>query len=154
MYEVKVFGFDKRQYTETFFPVTVFRIPCNIPEVYLPVNFTAYDRLDQMPTIKKSQEFQTEAKVELLCNETIPTSIEWLVYKMDLVKDPLSEVGMKESLTEYPIKETVPSYNQLQLNMPPRTLEKGVYKLVFKFEVKILHEKLLHPNHINCFLLD
>ena len=102
----------------------------------MPVNYTAYDRLDQMPTIKKSQEFQTEAKVALLCNKTIPTSMEWLVFQIELVKDPLSEVGMKESLTEYPIKETVPSYNQLQLNMPPRTLEKGVYKLVFIFEVR------------------
>ena len=102
----------------------------------MPVNYTAYDRLDQMPTIKKSQEFQTEAKVALVCNRTIPTTMEWLVYQIELVKDPLSEVGMKESLTEYPIKETVPSYNQLQLNMPQRTLEKGVYKLVFKFEVK------------------
>ena len=102
----------------------------------MPVNYTAYDRLDQMPTIKKSQEFQTEAKVALVCNRTIPTTMEWLVYQIELVKDPLSEVGMKESLTEYPIKETVPSYNQLQLNMPQRTLEKGVYKLVFKFEVR------------------
>ena len=135
MFEAHVFGFDKRQYVETFHSVTVFKLPCNIPDVYLPINFTAYDRLDQVPTIKRSVEFQYEAKVNIQCNESIPTHMEWHVYEMELVKAPLSEVGMQEKLTEFPIKEKVPSYNQLQLNMLPRILEKGLYKLVFRFEV-------------------
>lgn len=141
VYEAKAFGFDQRQYVESFISVTVFRIPCNVPEVYLPLNFTAYDRLDQIPTMKKSQEFQSEAKVNIQCNESIPTSFEWSAYKMELVPAPIGKVGLKESLTEYPIKDKVPSYNQLQLNIPARTLEKGLYKLVFKFEVCICQSK-------------
>ena len=60
--------------------------------------------------------------------------MKWNVYQLERERDLASQVGMKEKLTFFPINGTVPSYNQLQLNMPPRTLDLGLYKLVFKFE--------------------
>ena len=60
----------------------------------------------------------------------------WNVYKLERERDLGSQVGMKEKLTFFPINGTVPSYTQLQLNMPPRTLDLGLHKLVFKFEVR------------------
>ena len=55
-------------------------------------------------------------------------SIEWKVYQVTLTRDMESQIGVKESLSFVAINETVPSYNQRQLNMPPLTLEIGVYK--------------------------
>ena len=60
----------------------------------------------------------------------------WNVYKLERERDLGSQVGMKEKLTVFPINDTVPSYTQLQLNMPARTLDLGLYKLVFRFEVR------------------
>ena len=87
--------------------------------------------------MKKSQEFQVEAKVNIQCNESIATSMEWSVFEMKLVPSPIGKTGKKESLTEYSVKDKVPVLNQLQLNIPSRALDKGLYKLVFKFEVDI-----------------
>jgi hypothetical protein len=60
----------------------------------------------------------------------------WNVYKLERERDLESQVGMKEKLTVFQINGTVPSYTQLQLNMPPRILDLGLYKLVFRFEVR------------------
>ena len=67
----------------------------------------------------------------------------WNVYKLERERDLGSQVGMKEKLTFFPINGTVPSYTQLQLNMPPRTLDLGLHKLVFKFEVRSFQYILL-----------
>lgn len=62
----------------------------------------------------------------------------WNVYQLERERDLGSQVGMKEKLTLVPINGTVPSYTQLQLNMPARALDLGLYKLVFKFEVRFI----------------
>ena len=58
---------------------------------------------------------------------------------MSVTKDSMSQIGVKEVLTSVQINETVPSFNQRQLNVPPLTLGLGIYKLVFHFEVKKNH---------------
>ena len=79
--------------------------------------------------------------------------MKWDVYQMERERDMASQVGMKEKLTLFQINETVPSYTQLQLNMPPRVLDLGLYKLVFRFElitgledVKIFKESFTYIN--------
>ena len=79
--------------------------------------------------------------------------MKWDVYQMERERDMASQVGMKEKLTIFQINETVPSYTQLQLNMPPRVLDLGLYKLVFRFElitgledVKIFKESFTYIN--------
>ena len=73
IYNVKVEGFDIRNFAETTLPVTIFRMPCTDPVVYLPVNQTDFEKKFDMPTYYKSVPFQVEAKVLIKCNETLPT---------------------------------------------------------------------------------
>ena len=70
----------------------------------------------------------------------------WNVYQLERERDLGSQVGMKEKLTFVSINGTVPSYTQLQLNMPARALDLGLYKLVFKFEVRFIY---LVPTYIS-----
>lgn len=60
----------------------------------------------------------------------------WKVYEVSLVKDDDSQVGMKEVLKEIQINNTVPSWNQAVLDMPSLTLNYGLHKLVFRFDIE------------------
>ena len=70
-YEVTVFGFDRRYYAERKIISTVTNFPCSNPVVYLPLNFTSFERQELIPSFKKSEEFQFEAFVDANCTESM-----------------------------------------------------------------------------------
>ena len=71
----------------------------------------------------------------LECNKTVVPILEWSAYMVDLVEDPSSPAGIVEKLTEVQINETIPTYQSALIDVPPNTLEYGLYKLFFKLEV-------------------
>ena len=73
LYKMHVFGFDERNYAETHLDLTIFRLPCNAPMVWIPNNQTSYLYWDKIPTVWKSKGFQTAAKASVECNVTTPT---------------------------------------------------------------------------------
>ena len=81
VYNVHAFAFDIRHYTEIFVPVTIFRIPCTNPQVFLPKNQTSFDKMDLIPSYKISDSFKNQAVVSIQCNETMATSTEWKIYQ-------------------------------------------------------------------------
>lgn len=65
--------------------------------------------------------------------------MEWKLFSVKLVRDEMSQIGMKEELTQIQINNTIPSYNQLLINVPAQVLQTGLYKLVFHYEVQGLN---------------
>ena len=51
-------------------------------------------------------------------------------------KDPNSQTGLIEELTEIQINETVRSYQSSLIDIPGLTLDVGLHKLVFKLEIE------------------
>ena len=49
LYKVIVTGFDERSYAEESLDVTIFRMPCKVPQVWLPVNETSWLRPERVP---------------------------------------------------------------------------------------------------------
>ena len=70
---VKVYGFDQQNYAETLLPITVFRMPCNVPSVWIADNHTSWHKWDEIPMVQRSKGFQKQAYTALRCNETTPT---------------------------------------------------------------------------------
>ena len=68
-----VFGFDERYYAEAFLDLTIFRINCEAPSLWIPNNQTSFIKWDAVPMIWKSKTFQVVAKASIICNETTPT---------------------------------------------------------------------------------
>ena len=137
MYKMHVYGFDERYYSEALLDLTIFRLPCNAPNVFLPKNHTSFANLEAIPKVWKSKSFQTPSKASVECNVTTPTYMKWRVYQVELQKDENSQVGQKEILTEIQINDTVPSWNRGVLDIPPLTLQEyGLYKLVFRFDIE------------------
>jgi hypothetical protein len=66
--------------------------------------------------------------------------MEWRIFEVELIADPVSQVGLKEVLTPVSINETVPSYTLLTIDIPKTTLNPGLHKLVFHFEVETGYE--------------
>ena len=77
LYRMHVFGFDERNYAESILDLTIFRLPCHAPHVWLPENQTSYLHWDKIPMIWKSKSFQVAAKASVDCNETVPTYMTW-----------------------------------------------------------------------------
>jgi len=72
----------------------------------------------------------------LECNITVQTSMTWFAYKVNLVKNPESETGLIEQLTEIRINDTVPTYTSSMITIPPLTLDYGLHKLEFQLEIE------------------
>ena len=49
LYKVIVTGFDERSYAEESLDATIFRMPCKVPQVWLPVNETSWLRPERVP---------------------------------------------------------------------------------------------------------
>ena len=137
VYNVHAFAFDIRHYTEIFVPVTIFRIPCTNPQVFLPKNQTSFAKMDLIPSYKISDSFKNQAVVSIQCNETMATSTEWKIYQVELVKSESedTESDLKPVLHLLEINDTIPTYQSTLMIVPPRILTSGLHKLVFKFEV-------------------
>ena len=73
LYSFRVFGFDERNYAEALMDLTIFKMDCMAPMVFIPVNQTSFLNWDKIPTIEKSKSFQVAAKASVECNGTIPT---------------------------------------------------------------------------------
>ena len=136
LYKVIVTGFDERGYAEESLDVTIFRMPCKVPQVWLPVNETSWLRPERVPKNYRSKPYQVASASVLECNKTVNTFMEWSCYSVDIKKDPQSQTGLIEELTEIQINETVPSYTSSLIDIPGLTLETGLYKLVFKLEIE------------------
>ena len=72
----------------------------------------------------------------LECNRTVQTSMLWSAFKVVIKKDPNSQTGLIEELTEIQINETVRSYQSSLIDIPGLTLDVGLHKLVFKLEIE------------------
>ena len=80
---------------------------------------------------------QVAASTRVECNKTVESRMTWFAYRVKKVKDPASQTGLTEELTEIQINETVAgSYQTSVIDIPPRTLDYGLHKLVFKFELE------------------
>lgn len=136
LYKVTVTGFDERGYAEENLDVTIFKMPCKVPQVWLPVNETSWLRAERVPKNYRSKPYQVASSSVLECNKTVQTYMEWSCYKVEIKKDPQSQTGLIEELTEIQINETVPSYQSSMIDIPGLTLETGLHKLVFKLEIE------------------
>ena len=58
LYQVIVTGFDERSYAETTLDCTIFRMPCKVPSVWLPVNETSWLRPERVPKNYASKNLQ------------------------------------------------------------------------------------------------
>ena len=136
LYRMHVFGFDERNYAEAFLDLTIFRMPCTAPKVWLPKNQTSFLKWDAVPMVHRSKSYQVAAKAQIECNGSIPTFMSWRVFEVEISDDPDSQIGKKEKLTPIPINETIPSWNSALLDIPKLTFMYGLKKLVFRFEVE------------------
>ena len=84
-------AFDERHYAEAKLDLTIFRLSCNAPLVYLPKNFTSVSNPEAIPKVWKSKSFQTPSKASVECNETTPTYLRWRVYEVELIDDETSK---------------------------------------------------------------
>lgn len=135
LFEVTVTGFDERSFAEKILPVTIFRMPCKVPKVWLPVNETSWLRPERVPKVFRSKSYQVASMTILECNVTIVPIMEWKVFSVAIKKDPSSQTGLIEELTEIQINDTVPTYQSSVIEIPPNILEFGLYKLVFKLDI-------------------
>lgn len=135
LFDVNVQAFDKRHFCEESIAVTVFKMPCSAPIAYLPINQTSFERWDRIPEYKRSASFQYSGFAQVECNVTTQTWMEWRIFSVNLIRDELSQIGLKEELSQIQINSTIQSYTQLLINIPPRILQPGLHKLVFHFEV-------------------
>ena len=62
-------AFDERHYAEAKLDLTIFRLSCNAPLVYLPKNFTSVSNPEAIPKVWKSKSFQTpsKARYKIVC---------------------------------------------------------------------------------------
>lgn len=72
-YKVHVYGFDERYYAEALLDILVFRMSCDMPQVWIPDNQTSFLKLDAVPTIWKSKSFSKQAMSSINCNVSTPT---------------------------------------------------------------------------------
>jgi hypothetical protein len=136
LYQVTVTAFDSIQRAQTTTPVTIFKMPCQVPKVWLPVNTTSWAAPSVVPVQFRSKQFQVASMSIVQCNVTVVPVLEWLAFKVALVKDPSSSSGaLMEVLTPVQINRTIPSYQSAVLSVPPNVLDFGLYKLVFKLSI-------------------
>ena len=82
LYQVTVTGFDERNYAEESLGVTIFKMPCKVPQVWLPENQTSWLRPEMIPKSIKSKPLQVASMSVLECNRTVETSMLWTAYKV------------------------------------------------------------------------
>ena len=73
LYRMHVFAFDERNYAEAFLDLTIFKMPCTAPNVFLPENHTSFLYPEKIPKNWRSKAFQVAAKAAIQCNGTVPT---------------------------------------------------------------------------------
>lgn len=73
LFDIKAFGFDERNYAETTLQVTVFKMACTHPMVWIADNHTDFVKWNAVPMIQKSKGFQKQAYSHLVCNTSTPT---------------------------------------------------------------------------------
>ena len=71
-YEVYVLAFDELRFAETSLPISIFRMDCKVPSVWIPDNHTSWDKWDAVPMIWRSKAFQIQAASSIECNGTVP----------------------------------------------------------------------------------
>ena len=136
LYQITVTAFDEINYAEALLKVTIFKMPCKVPLVWLPVNTTSWARPQDIPIQFRSKPFQVASMSVVECNVTVVPMLEWAAYQVTLVKDPNSlSDGLMENLLQVQINKTISSYSSAVLSVPPNVLDFGLYKLVFKLSI-------------------
>ena len=135
LYRMTVTGFDERSYAEESLDLTIFSMPCKVPSVWLPVNETSWLRPERIPIVFRSKSYQVASMSVLECNRTVVPSMDWSIFGVTIKKDPNSQTGLIEELTEVRINDTIPTYQSAMIDIPPNILDYGLYKLVFKLEI-------------------
>ena len=135
IYKLEVTGFDERSFDQEVLDVTIFRIACKVPQVWLPINQTSWKRSELVPKVLISKPHKVVSMSSIECNQTVETIMEWAAYTVKIKNDPNSQNGLIEQLTEISLNETVPSYRSSLIDIPPLTLSLGLHKLEFKFEI-------------------
>ena len=66
-------------------------------------------------------------------------SLTWTAYTVMIINDPSSHAGQKEILSPLQINETLPTYKEALLDVPARTFDYGLHKLIFTLEIETFH---------------
>ena len=73
MYKVHAKAYDIRHYYEDMKEVTIFKLPCNIPEIWIPLSFTSLEKPELVPSKFRSQRIEYQAVPNIQCNDTALT---------------------------------------------------------------------------------
>ena len=73
MYNVNATAFDMRHRSEASFPVTIFKMSCQAPRIWIPLNFTDLEKPDLIPTRMRSAGFEIQSVPSLNCKEPVIT---------------------------------------------------------------------------------
>ena len=62
--QILINGYDERSYAEAEHHITVFKMPCKVPRVWLPSNQTSWTRPERIPKTPMSKPFQVAFSVK------------------------------------------------------------------------------------------
>ena len=83
----------------------------------------------------RSRNYQVASMSILECNKTVLPLLEWSIFKTELIEDATAPGGILEKLNEVQINESIPTYRSALIDIPPNTLDYGLYKMFFKLEI-------------------
>ncbi len=70
---VNATAFDIRHSFSHSLPITIFRMNCETPTMWIPLNYTDLSQSLAIPNKTKSTSFELQAVPTLNCNETVVT---------------------------------------------------------------------------------
>ena len=73
VYHVNATAFDIRHLSKATLPVTIFKMSCKAPRIWIPLNFTDLDKPELIPTRMRSAGFEIQAVPSLNCKESVIT---------------------------------------------------------------------------------
>ena len=73
VYHVNATAFDIRHYSKATLPVTIFKMSCKAPRIWIPLNFTDIEKPDLIPTRMRSAGFEIQSVPSLNCKESVIT---------------------------------------------------------------------------------
>lgn len=73
VYQVIAKAYDIRHYYEDTKEVTIFKMPCNIPVVWIPLSFTSLEKPELVPKKYLSEKIEYTGVSQLVCNESTIT---------------------------------------------------------------------------------
>ena len=84
VYTVKAEAFDIRNYVETTLQITVFKMFCNTPKVFIPQAFVDTSNIQLAPEKFRSNNLEFSAVSNLVCNESVITYKSWRLFGVSI----------------------------------------------------------------------